>query len=194
MRAGRKVEAPERRPLSADGTVYVTLAAAEQYQRDARASLRRRLGLEEARQELTRHMLAAHVTGDGRARYRSRSLWIDITARVVVRPRARRRDELHGSDGGLTRSLRWSEARCRPRSSALRGGPVGANRFNDRGIPARASRRGPAPFCGPAEGRSGATARDLVVGRVGDRLTRRALAREPAVELYDGARAARLGR
>jgi hypothetical protein len=75
-------ETADRPRLGAQGQVYVTLAAAQSYA-DAE-----RLGIEEARRELTEYLLEATPSGDGTAghperwRFRRRSTGLDITARI----------------------------------------------------------------------------------------------------------------
>lgn len=80
---------PTRPRLATLGQVYVSLAAAEQYQRAQGIA-----GLETARRELTEHMLDAYVTGDRDlgptpvpCRARIRRLGLDLTAQVVVEGR-----------------------------------------------------------------------------------------------------------
>lgn len=73
-----------RQLISTEGAVFVSLAAAEQYQRAARDNLGARMGIEEARRELTRHMLRAHRTPSGSVRLRSREHDIDISAHATV--------------------------------------------------------------------------------------------------------------
>lgn len=59
------------------GQVYVTLAAAEQYQRTTD------MRIEEARRDLTELLLDAREQTSGSYRYRRKSDGVDISARVV---------------------------------------------------------------------------------------------------------------
>lgn len=68
---------PAKERLHTIGTVYVTLAAAEQYLR----ACPRLSGVEAARRELTERMLDGHMVDDRKARARSQD--VDITAIVV---------------------------------------------------------------------------------------------------------------
>ncbi len=71
--------ATPRPRISAEGHVYVTLAAAEQYARAMRID-----GIEEARRDLTEVMLTAHRTDGGSVRARIKPRGIDLSARVVA--------------------------------------------------------------------------------------------------------------
>lgn len=68
-----------KRRLSAEGQIYVTAAAAQQYMADM-PGVR---GIEEARRELTEIMLDAYRTEGGAVRARNRQRALDLSARVV---------------------------------------------------------------------------------------------------------------
>lgn len=70
--------APPKPRITNEGHVYVSLAAAEQYQRAMGYD-----GIEEARRDLTDIMLDAHRTDTGDVRMRNNKRGLDISARVA---------------------------------------------------------------------------------------------------------------